>query len=127
MALKGAGGGSFGVITRLTFRTHDLPKSIGAVKGRLEADSDKAFSALVAQVLRQFRDKLCNPNWGEIMEFHGDRHIDISMVFPRCSMPSPWPLSPPVDHRSLKVYPVLIGTKRRPGRGMTPCGSPTPV
>lgn len=80
-ALKGGGGGSFGVITRLTFRTHDLPKSIGAVKGRLEADSDKAFSTLVAQLLRHFRDKLCNPSWGEIMEFHGDRHIDISMMF----------------------------------------------
>jgi FAD/FMN-containing dehydrogenase len=80
-ALKGGGGGSFGVITRLTFRTHDLPSTIGGVHGRLAANSDEAFSALVAQMLRHFRDRLCNPHWGESMEFHGDRHIDLSMLF----------------------------------------------
>jgi FAD/FMN-containing dehydrogenase len=80
-ALKGGGGGSFGVITRLTFRTHDLPDLIGAANGRLKADSDDAFAVLVAQVLRHFRDHLCNPHWGEQMEFHGDGHIDIAMMF----------------------------------------------
>lgn len=80
-ALKGGGGGSFGVITRLTFRTHDLPERIGGVHGRIEADSDASFIALVAQVLRHFREYLCNPHWGEQIEFHGDRHIDLSMLF----------------------------------------------
>lgn len=80
-ALKGGGGGSFGVITRLTFRTHDLPDSIGGVHGRIEAANDDAYAALVAQVLRHFRDYLCTPHWGEQMEFHGDRHIDVSMLF----------------------------------------------
>jgi FAD/FMN-containing dehydrogenase len=80
-ALKGGGGGSFGVITRLTFRTHDLPERIGGVHGRIDADSDASFIALVAQVLRHFREYLCNPHWGEQIEFHGDRHIDLSMLF----------------------------------------------
>jgi FAD/FMN-containing dehydrogenase len=80
-ALKGGGGGSFGVITRLTFRTHDLPELIGGANGHLMADSDEAFTPLVAQALRHFRDRLCNPHWGEQMEFHGDRRIDVSMLF----------------------------------------------
>ena len=29
--LKGGGGGSLGVVTRLTLRTHDLPDFVGAV------------------------------------------------------------------------------------------------
>jgi FAD/FMN-containing dehydrogenase len=80
-ALKGGGGGSFGVITRLTFRTHYLPQMIGGVHGTVVADSDEAYHALVAQMLRHFRDHLCNPNWGEQMEFHGDRRIDLHMLF----------------------------------------------
>lgn len=80
-ALKGGGGGSFGVITRLTFRTHDLPDMIGGVSGTLQADSDDAYAALVAQLLRHFRDRLCNPHWGESMEFHGDRRVDLKMLF----------------------------------------------
>ena len=30
-ALKGGGGGSLGVVTRLTLRTHDLPEFFGGV------------------------------------------------------------------------------------------------
>ena len=30
-ALKGGGGGTLGVITRLTLRTHDMPETVGAV------------------------------------------------------------------------------------------------
>ncbi|QWT19471.1 FAD-binding protein [Bacillus sp. NP157] len=80
-ALKGGGGGNFGVVTRLTFRTHDLPENFGGVFGRLIADSDASFQALVAQLLRHFRDHLCNPHWGEQVGFDGDRHMRISMVF----------------------------------------------
>ncbi|HEY4144311.1 FAD-dependent oxidoreductase [Pinirhizobacter sp.] len=80
-ALKGGGGGSFGVITRLTFRTHELPELIGGVRGTLKADSDETYQALVAQLLRHFRDHLCNTHWGESIEFHGDGHLDLSMMF----------------------------------------------
>ncbi|HEY4090720.1 MAG TPA: FAD-binding oxidoreductase [Luteibacter sp.] len=80
-ALKGGGGGSFGVITRLTFRTHYLPQLFGAVRGTIMADSDESFHALVAQAMRHFRDNLCNPHWGEQMEFHGDGRIDLRMLF----------------------------------------------
>lgn len=80
-ALKGGGGGSFGVVTRLTFRTHELPQQFGAVFGGIAADSDASFKALAAQAIRHFRDHLCNPHWGEQMVFDDARHMRISMVF----------------------------------------------
>ena len=36
-ALKGGGGGSLGVITRVTFRTHDLPAHFGCAEWRVKA------------------------------------------------------------------------------------------
>jgi FAD/FMN-containing dehydrogenase len=36
-ALKGGGGGSIGVITRATLRTHELPSTFGAVSARIAA------------------------------------------------------------------------------------------
>jgi hypothetical protein len=38
--LKGGGGGSLGVVTRLTLRTHDLPDFVGAVNMTIKAASD---------------------------------------------------------------------------------------
>ena len=44
-ALKGGGGGTFGVVTRLTLATHPLPENFGAVRPHLHAKSDDAFRA----------------------------------------------------------------------------------
>jgi FAD/FMN-containing dehydrogenase len=48
-ALKGGGGGSWGVVTRLTLRTHELPRYFGAAWGRVRARSDAAFVELLAR------------------------------------------------------------------------------
>jgi FAD/FMN-containing dehydrogenase len=42
-AVKGGGGGAFGVLTKLTLRTRDLPTTFGAVFGTIKATSDTAF------------------------------------------------------------------------------------
>ncbi len=42
-ALKGGGGGSWGVVTRLTLRTHPLPEFFGYAEGTIKARSDAAF------------------------------------------------------------------------------------
>ncbi|WP_130619697.1 FAD-binding oxidoreductase [Dyella amyloliquefaciens] len=80
-AIKGGGGGSFGVVTRLTLRTHDLPEVFGAVFGLIQADSDEAYRALIAEAVRFYRDALFNTHWGEQMVFRGDNALRLSMLF----------------------------------------------
>ncbi len=79
-ALKG-GGSSFGVITRVTLKTHELPAFLGGTFGNVKVHSDDAFKRLVAEFMRFYRDKLFNPTWGEQAKFRPDNQFEIGMVF----------------------------------------------
>ena len=79
--IKGGGGGSLGVITRLTLRTRELPEFFGGVIGMIKASSDDAYRALIGRAVKFYRSDLCNPFWGEKMIFHSDNRLEISMVF----------------------------------------------
>jgi hypothetical protein len=81
LALKGGGGGTFGVVTRLTLRTHDLPETIGAVLFSVQAASDAAWHTLVSRFMQHYADALFNSRWGEIIRFEPDRSLSISMMF----------------------------------------------
>ncbi|GLQ88954.1 FAD-binding oxidoreductase [Dyella flagellata] len=79
--IKGGGGGSLGVVTRLTLRTHALPEFAGAVFGEIRAATDDAYRALIAKAIRFYQHDLFNPHWGEQMHFRGNNALVISMVF----------------------------------------------
>lgn len=80
-ALKGGGGGSFGVVTKLTLRTGELPVNFGAVFGSIKAKDEASCKKLIGQTVSHYRNKLFNPHWGETISFHTDYSINISMVF----------------------------------------------
>ena len=80
-AIKGGGGGSFGVVTRLTLRTHDLPEFFGAVFSTIEAASDDAFRRLISKIVAFYREALFNPHWGEQIAFRPGNVLAIAMVF----------------------------------------------
>jgi hypothetical protein len=80
-ALKGGGGGTFGVVTRLTLRTHPLPDYFGAVFTTITAKSDGAYVTLVEQMISFYRDHLLNPHWGEQIHFGYGPQVGISMLF----------------------------------------------
>jgi FAD/FMN-containing dehydrogenase len=80
-AIKGGGGGTFGVVTRMTLRTHELPEYFGGVFGDIEANSDAAFRALVARFIAFYRERLFNQHWGEQVSLREGRQLHLSMVF----------------------------------------------
>jgi FAD/FMN-containing dehydrogenase len=80
-ALKGGGGGSFGVVTRLTLKTHELPASFGAVRATIHAASDAAFLRLLRRFVSFYADDLLDPHWGEIVTVRPGNRLDIRMVF----------------------------------------------
>jgi hypothetical protein len=80
-AIKGGGGGTFGVVTRMTLRTHALPEFFGGVFGEITASSDAAFKALVARFIAFYRERLFNQHWGEQVSLREGRQLHLSMVF----------------------------------------------
>ncbi|KQV85145.1 FAD-linked oxidase [Massilia sp. Root351] len=79
-ALKGGGGGSVGVITRLTLRTRELPATFGAVFFKVKALSASAYRELIARLVAFYASALFNPHWGEQICFNADS-VDVSLVF----------------------------------------------
>ena len=80
-ALKGGGGGSWGVVTKLTLRTHELPElTLDPPAAPSSAKSDAAFRQLIARFVEFYADSLFNPHWGESVNIRRDNTLELSMV-----------------------------------------------
>jgi FAD/FMN-containing dehydrogenase len=79
-ALKGGGGGSWGVVTRLTLRTHPLPEFFGWAEGTVKASSDAAFRRLIARFVAFYASALFNPHWGEQAAVDAHNTLRLSLV-----------------------------------------------
>jgi len=80
-ALKGGGGGSLGVVTRLTLKVHALPESFGAVNMTIKASSAPAFRRLIGLIVDFYANSLHNPHWGEQIRLRPDHTLRLEMVF----------------------------------------------
>ncbi|MEO8619379.1 MAG: FAD-binding protein, partial [Sphingomicrobium sp.] len=80
-ALKGGGGSSFGVITRVTLRTHALPTEVGVVNADLKAANPQAFAELIDLAMDFCRRRLLTPHWGEQIIFGPQNVMQIRTEF----------------------------------------------
>ncbi len=79
--LKGGGGGSLAVATRVTLRTRHLPEYFGGVFATIQAASDAAFGRLIREFMGFYSQHLFNRQWGETVSFRPDNTLSIRMVF----------------------------------------------
>src|SRR5271166_3054297 len=79
-ALKGGGGGSFGAVSKITLRVHDLPETMGGAIFHVKASSGAAFRRLIRQFVAFYSEQLFNDHWGEQARFGDDNSLDILMV-----------------------------------------------
>lgn len=80
-AVRGGGGGTFGVVTKVTLKAHALPQHAGILEGTLSAKNDEAYKKLIHQFLIFFRQHLNNEHWGEQFSFNADNSIKLFLLF----------------------------------------------
>jgi hypothetical protein len=80
-ALRGGGGGTFGAVTKMTLRVHDLPSTLGQLEGVLSARTDQAFKDLIEQFIHFYREKLHNEHWGESIQINQNNSIHLHLEF----------------------------------------------
>src|SRR2546430_3750447 len=76
-ALRGGGGGTFGVATRMRLPTHPLPDYFGAIDGSIVAKTDAAFKDLLEHFLVFSREKLTNEHWGEQVQIRRSTSLEL--------------------------------------------------
>ncbi len=80
-ALKGAGQCAFGVVTRVTLRTHELGRRAGGFNLRVAAKTDDAFRKLLGVFVDVIAEGLINPHWGESVQITPSNRLEVNMVF----------------------------------------------
>lgn len=80
-ALRGGGGGTFGVVTKMTLKAHELPKLFGVLEGKITASSDDAFKELLFYFFKFYLEKLNNEHWGEQVTVSNDNSLSLFLLF----------------------------------------------
>jgi len=102
--LKGGGGGSFGVVSRLTLRLHDLPEFFGVANFTIKAASEDAYRRLIREFVSFYHEHLFNDYWGEQARLNSDNTLEIAMVSQGLD----------TDHAKKVWQPFLDWVKRSP-------------
>jgi FAD/FMN-containing dehydrogenase len=79
-AIKGGGGGSWGVVTRVTVRMYDAPDWVGYAEGGVHAKTDDGFRKLLTRFFDFYAEHLFNPHWGEQVAIRTDNVLSLKFA-----------------------------------------------
>ncbi|MCH2136601.1 MAG: FAD-binding oxidoreductase [Phycisphaerales bacterium] len=79
-ALRGGGGSTFGIVTRVTLETHEAPSQSGFVNGTIKAKNDEAYLMLLQALAVSWRKNLTNERWGEHITFK-DQSLEFGLTW----------------------------------------------
>ncbi|MEM8855552.1 MAG: FAD-binding protein, partial [Pseudomonadota bacterium] len=105
-AMRGGGGGTFGIVSKITLLTHERPTTAGLLSGSIKAADDGAFQDLVAALVAFYPGALNNPTWGEQISIRSDNSVEFTMTF----------LDLTAEEARAVWRPVLDGLRDQPDR-----------
>lgn len=79
-ALRGGGGGMFGVITKVTLRAHERADRFGILSGTITAPDDEGFKDLIEWIVAFYPQCLNNLACGDQIALKPDNSIEIFMT-----------------------------------------------
>jgi FAD/FMN-containing dehydrogenase len=80
-AIRGGGGSTYGIVSRVTLRTHPIPATVGIITGHVQAHSEAAYRELIDAFLRWYPVALDNWHWGESVAFGPDNSLGFRLTF----------------------------------------------
>ena len=80
-ALRGGGGGTFGIVSRITYLAHPIPQTVGSLSGTITASGEDEFRELLARFVRFYPNALNDGSWGEQIAVRPDNSLALSVVW----------------------------------------------
>lgn len=80
-AMRGGGGGTFGIVSRITLMSHPMPKTVGILTGGIKAHSDAAYKKLIQAFIDFYPKALDNPDWGESVALSPKNELGFRLTF----------------------------------------------
>lgn len=79
--VRGGGGGTFGIVSRVTLLTHPIPSTVGIVTGSIKATTDAGYRELIERFVDFYPASLDNWHWGESVAFGPSNELGFRLTF----------------------------------------------
>ncbi|MCF8537363.1 MAG: FAD-binding oxidoreductase [Candidatus Nanopelagicales bacterium] len=80
-AVRGGGGSTYGIVSRVTLLMHPIPSTVGIITGSVTASSDAAYRELIQRFCEFYPVGLDNWHWGESVAFGPDNELGFRLTF----------------------------------------------